>query len=215
MLKKNALLSEMIAVMGFTVLFSFLYPEYKSLITLIPLIYLLIERKKRGRSWNDIGFKFNKTLSDLKNNWYLIILVVIVTQVLTLLIGEYFFSGFLQHIQARIPLINPSQLIPFMIMLISATLGEELIFRVFFQERLSWYIGVTSAILISSAIFAVLHYAAGPQSIISFDLTTIFIDSIIYCIIYHKTKNVFAAWIPHLLADIVAIFLIVNFLSKG
>jgi membrane protease YdiL (CAAX protease family) len=163
MLKKtNDLLYEMIAVMGFTVLFSFLYPEYKSLITLIPLIYLLIERAKRGRSWNDIGFKFNETLSDLKNNWYLIILVVIITQVLTLGVGEYFLPGFLQHIQARIPLINPSQLILFMIMLMSATLGEELIFRVFFQERLSWYISVTSAILISSAVFASLHYAGGP-----------------------------------------------------
>ena len=163
MLKKtNDLLYEMIAVMGLTVLFSFLYPEYKSLITLIPLIYLLIERAKRGRSWNDIGFKFNETLSDLKNNWYLIILVVIITQVLTLGVGEYFLPGFLQHIQARIPLINPSQLILFMIMLMSATLGEELIFRVFFQERLSWYISVTSAILISSAVFASLHYAGGP-----------------------------------------------------
>jgi hypothetical protein len=61
MLKKtNNLLYEMIAVMGLTVLFSFYYPEYKSLITLAPLIYLLIERKKRGRNWNDIGFKFKK-----------------------------------------------------------------------------------------------------------------------------------------------------------
>ena len=214
MLKKsNALLYEMIAVMGLTVIFSFLYPEYKSLITLSPLIYLLIERKKSGRSWNDIGFKFKQTLTDLKNNWYLVILVVIVTQVLTLIIGEYFFAGFLQHIQTRIPLINPSHLIPFMIMLFAATLGEELIFRVFFQERLNWYIGIIPAILISSAVFSSLHYASGPLSIISFDIITIFIDSIIYGIIYYKTKNVFAAWIPHLLADVVAIFLIVNFLS--
>ena len=214
MLKKsNALLYEMIAVMGLTVIFSFLYPEYKSLITLSPLIYLLIERKKSGRSWNDIGFKFKQTLTDLKNNWYLVILVVIVTQVLTLIIGEYFFAGFLQHIQTRIPLIDPSHLIPFMIMLFAATLGEELIFRVFFQKRLNWYIGIIPAILISSAVFSSLHYASGPLSIISFDIITIFIDSIIYGIIYYKTKNVFAAWIPHLLADVVAIFLIVNFLS--
>jgi len=29
------------------------YPESKSLITLAPLIYLLIERKKWGRSWSE------------------------------------------------------------------------------------------------------------------------------------------------------------------
>jgi membrane protease YdiL (CAAX protease family) len=90
---------------------------------------------------------------------------------------------------------------------------EELIFRAFFQERLSWFINIPMAIGISSAVFALLHYSKGSFSIVAFDIFTIFVDSIIYGVIYHRTKNIFASWIPHFLADIIGITLMISLFS--
>lgn len=206
----NRLLFETLVVMGLTFLLSFWFLELKGIITLLPAIYFIIERRKRGRTWSDIGFKLKDTLTDLKSNWYLVILVAVVTQTLTLIIGKYFLIGFVQHIQSRIPLVDPSHLVPLFLMVTVATFGEELIFRAFFQARLSWYISAPLAILISSIVFALLHYSEGPISIVAYDIVMISIDSVIYGVVYHRTKNIFASWIPHYLADIVGITLMLS-----
>lgn len=206
----SRLLFETLIVMGLTFLLSFWFLQLKGIITLLPAIYFFIERRKRGRTWSDIGFKLKNTLTDLKNNWYLVILVAVVTQVLTLIIGKYFLTGFIQHVQSRIPLVDPSHLVPLFLMVMVATFGEELIFRAFFQERLSWYISAPLAILISTIVFALMHYAEGPVSIVAYDIVTISIDSVIYGIVYHRTKNIFASWISHCLADIFGFTLMLN-----
>lgn len=95
--------------------------------------------------------------------------------------------------------------------IITITIGtflEEVAFRSFFQERLSWFIKPTFAILLTSVVFGFMHFSKGSPLIVSFDILGIIIDSIVYGIIYNKTKNIFASWIIHYLADIVGFILI-------
>lgn len=207
--KNRRLLIETITIMGVTILLSFIFEEWKGIIILIPAIYFFIERRARKRAWVDIGFKFKDTLVDLKNNWVLVVLVAIVMQVLTLLTANYFLPNYIQHVLSRIPIKSSLHLVP-VIFLLAATFMEELIFRAFFQERLSWFINSSVAIGIASFVFAVLHFSKGSLTIVIFDIGTIFIDSIIYGSIYHRTKNIFASWIPHFLADLVALSLIIS-----
>jgi uncharacterized protein len=59
--------------------------------------------------------------------------------------------------------------------------------------------------------FGFMHFSKGLQLIVSFDILGIIIDSIIYGIIYNKTKNIFASWVTHYLADIMGVILILTF----
>ena len=210
--KSQQLLYETITIMGITILLSIIFEEWKGLITLIPAVYFFIERRFRKRAWTDIGFNFKSTLLDLKNNWLLVVLVAVVTQVLTLLTATYFFPAYIQHVLSRIPFESSVHLVP-IIFLLAATFMEELIFRAFFQERLSWFINGTVAIGIASLVFALMHFSKGTFSIVTFDIVTIFIDSIIYGFIYHRTKNIFASWIPPFLADLIGITLMMALFS--
>jgi len=199
-------------VMGITIVLSFLFQELKGIITLIPAVYFLVERRVRKRTWSDIGFKLNQTLSDIIANWKLIVLAAVILQVLTLLYAQYLLPGYVQHVLSRIP--TESNVFLVLIFFVpAATFLEELIFRAFFQERLSWFMSIPLAIVITSAVFALLHFSSGSASIVSFDLLTIFVDGVVYGIIYHRTKNIFASWIPHFLADFVGITLMMSLYS--
>ena len=62
--------------------------------------------------------------------------------------------------------------------------------------------GTAIATIISSIVFSFMHYSQGSFTVVAYDIFTIFIDSLIYSVIYHRTKNIFASWIAHYLADI-------------
>ena len=98
-------------------------------------------------------------------------------------------------------------------MIITITIGaflEEVAFRSLFQERLSWFIKPTFAILLTSIIFGFMHFSKGLPLIVYFDIFGIIIDNMVYGIIYNKTKNIFASWVTHCLANIMAVILILT-----
>jgi membrane protease YdiL (CAAX protease family) len=180
-----------------------------ALAQIVPIVYLCIEKYIRNRTWNEIGFKFRNTMSDIKDSWPWIITVVIVFQMLIVLIGKFLLPDFIVHVRERLPMIiSPSTIISIIITLSIGTFLEEVIYRGFLQERLSWHIKPIFAMLITSIIFGFMHYSKGSPLIVSFDIFGIIIDSIVYGIIFNKTKNIFASWITHYLADVVGVILI-------
>jgi hypothetical protein len=70
-------------------------------------------------------------------------------------------------------------------------LGEEIVFRGLVQGRLQWVMKPHYAIALSSIVFALMHIAQGESKIVALDLTTIFIDSVIFGILFYKTKNIY------------------------
>ena len=174
---------ETVLVIMVTIILFITLNEYSSILTAIPAVYLILERRFRKRSWSDIGFKFKNTMMNIGKVWHWVVLVTFASPIITLIIAN----------------------------LITITIGtflEEIIFRGFIQERLGWFIAGPIAIIISSILFAFMHYSSGDFNIVIFDIITIFIDSILYGIIYAKTKNIFTSWVAHYLCDIVAIICI-------
>ncbi len=55
-------------------------PAMKAIIALIPIAYLLIERRIRKRTWDDRGFKSQTFWMDLRDNWFWFELVRLVNQ---------------------------------------------------------------------------------------------------------------------------------------
>lgn len=204
-------LIETLVVLGIVLILSFFMPQIKGFFEIIPIAYILVERRLRKKSFEEIGFKLKSTLMDVKNNWHLTLLVAIVLQFITLLIAKSLLPDYIAHVQSRIPMLNLNQLIPLLIMITIGTFAEEIVYRGFFQKRLGWFFGTTISILIPSVIFSFMHYSTGSFLVVAYDIFTIFIDSLIYGLIFHRTKNIFASWISHYLADIfgvIAMFLL-------
>jgi len=202
------ILIETLLIIGLVVAFSFMFPQMKGIFGLIPIAYLLIERRLRKRSFQEIGFKFKTVFKDVKENLHLVLLVAVVLQIGTLLAAKYFIPGFVEHVQSRVPMLNLNQLVPLFIMIVIGTFAEEITYRGLFQERLGWFFGTAAAIIIPSLIFSFMHYSAGSFVVVGFDIFTIFVDSIIYGLIYHRTKNIVASWISHFSADIIGVIAI-------
>jgi membrane protease YdiL (CAAX protease family) len=79
------------------------------------------------------------------------------------------------------------------------TLMEEVVFRVTNQDRLSWFIGTPSAILITPIIFGVVHAigTSGSLPVILLDITGVAIDSVFFAIIYATNHNLSLTWATH------------------
>ena len=194
-----------------TLLFSFTTGVLKGLAQIAPIVYFLIERRRRNRTWSEVGFKFRNTLRDIKNNWYWVAIVVIGFQLLTIFVGKFLLPDYVDYVKERVPMIISTSTITSMI--ITITIGaflEEVAFRSLFQERLSWFIKPTFAILLTSIIFGFMHFSKGLPLIVYFDIFGIIIDNMVYGIIYNKTKNIFASWVTHCLANIMAVILILT-----
>lgn len=193
-----------------SVLVSNVYLKY--LLEAPAFFYLVIEMFVRRRSPRDLGFKIKSTPHDLINNIPLLFLVTIVFQISPLLIGKFIMPTYIEHLRARMPAIiqtvSVKSIIVVIITIIITSLVcfyEELIYRGFFVERLSWFTKPYVAIALSTILFACMHFTPGNSSTVLFDLAGVFLDGIIYGIIYFKTKNIYASFIAHALADIFGI----------
>ncbi|MBN3555795.1 CPBP family intramembrane metalloprotease [Fictibacillus nanhaiensis] len=91
-------------------------------------------------------------------------------------------------------------------------LGEEIAWRAFFQNQLSKYIPIIPTIILTSIIFSLGHFAVGNAVVVSYDIFFIFINSVIYGVIFYKTNNAWISAISHFIANVFSIILISFFI---
>jgi membrane protease YdiL (CAAX protease family) len=209
-MKSNRILFETILVALITISGMLFIPQAKILFALLPVAYLLIERRLRRRTWADLGFKFSTFWQDLRGNWIWFVLAGIVVQPLTALLAKAFAPGYLEHVVSRLPFpqdINWLTLIP---LLAISLIAEEMTFRSLIQGRLTPFIGKAGAILLASFLFGIAHFSPGAFMIVTIDIATIFIDSILYGIIYARSNNLIVTWAAHFLGDILGMIFLLN-----
>lgn len=188
-----------------------LYPSAAALPGLFslvgPIVYLLVERRVRHRSWSDLGIRFQGIGAALRSNWWLLLLVVVVLQVASVLLAKAFWPEMLTHVSGRIPAMGQLPvLVPLIIVL---TLREEVVFRGLFQERVGWFFGQVAAIVGVSVLFALTHTSRGVVAVVLVDLLFIFFDSLVYGVIYSRSRNVFVSWVAHAGSDLVGVALLI------
>ncbi len=83
----------------------------------------------------------------------------------------------------------------------------------FFQNQLSKALPIIPALLITSALFALGHLAEGNTIIVIYDIFFIFINSILYGIIFHKSNNAWISAIAHFIANVFSIIILLFFLT--
>ena len=159
---------------------------------------------------SESGLSFKRFFPDLKKPGVLplILFMIVLSPVEMLLSKAVFGSAYIEHVLGRIDVPGLDQLPLLLFNQIVSVLGEEIEFRAFFvgkgMKRFSfWPVAIAGAV-----IFAAAHYAAGPAGIVARDLAGIFIDAILFAILYRKTGNCLISFVPHFLNNMIGFFLV-------
>ena len=159
---------------------------------------------------SESGLSFKRFFPDLKKPGVLplILFMIVLSPVEMLLSKVVFDSAYIEHVLGRIDVPGLDQLPLLLISQIVSVLGEEIEYRAFFvgkgMKRFSfWPVAVAGAVL-----FAAAHYAAGPAGIVAWDMGAIFIDAILFAILYRRTGNCLISFVPHFLNNMIGFFLV-------
>ncbi len=209
-MKSKSVLFETILVTAVTLLGMWFVPTAKMLFALIPIAYLLVERRLRKRTWADLGFSIRTFWRDLRANWLLFALVGFVMQPVTALWAKAYFPEFLAHVQARLPFesgIGWGVLLP---LLAISLIGEEMTYRTLIQGRLAPFIGIPAAVGVGSVLFGLAHFAPGAGIVVAVDVGLIMVDSILYGVIFARRNNLWVVWLAHFIGDVLGLLVLAS-----
>ena len=159
---------------------------------------------------SESGLSFKRFFPDLKKPGVLLLILfmLVLSPVEMLLSKAVFGSAYIDHVLGRVNVPGLDQLPLLLFNQIVSVLGEEIEYRAFFvgkgMKRFSfWPVAIAGAVL-----FAAAHYAAGPAGIVAWDMSGIFIDAILFAILYRKTGNCLISFVPHFLNNMIGFFLV-------
>lgn len=161
---------------------------------------------------SESGLRFNSIAADLKKAGVILwVLLPSVSGIATLVVGNLIFRGeFVTHIIGRTSSALSFDKMALLIgQVVIAAFGEEIAYRGFFFGKSSKLFPVWLCAVVSSAVFAAGHIATGHIWLVTYDVITVFIDSLIFTMIYHKTGNCVISTFSHILGN--AISLVVAF----
>lgn len=154
------------------------------------------------------GLRFNTIVADLKKpNMIIWMLLPSVSGIVALVVGNLIFSGeFAVHIMGRTGSMLSFDKAALLIgQVIIAAFGEEIAYRGFFFGKGSKIFPVRACAVLSSAVFAAGHIAIGNIGIVAYDIATVFIDSLIFSVIYQKSGNCVISTFSHILGNTISL----------
>lgn len=160
------------------------------------------------------GLRFHTIAADLRKPGAILwLLLPTICGLATLVIGNLIFDGsFSDHLLSRTDSMLSFDQLPFLIgQLILAAFGEEIAYRGFFLGKGSQLCPVWICMVVSSAVFAAGHIAVGSLGLVAYDVAAVFLDSLLYSVLYLKTKNCVISTFAHILANAVSIFVVLVF----
>jgi len=178
-----------------------------SLTILFSILYLFIENKRTKGKMEDIGFIQKNILSDIKKYWWLI-LIPVVSCIVSISLLKFIQPEFYLYVLDKKPMLSFDKSFLQIPKLLILAFAEEIAFRGFFQTKLCNIIKPTWAIIITSLFFVIGNFSAGSISALIYFLFFIFIDNIVYGVIYQKTKNIYSCTISHFLANVIGTFIL-------
>lgn len=150
------------------------------------------------------GLQFQTFLKDMKKPWVLpLVFLPVVTAIATLVVGDLVFKGaFSVHLMGRTDSILSFDKVPLLVFqIVIAAFGEEIAWRGFFVGKSMKVFPFWLCALVSSVLFAAGHIAVGNFGLVFYDVVTIFIDSIIYALIFYKSGNCLISTVSHILCN--------------
>ena len=185
------------------------------LTVLIGIFFFFVLEHFDKKSHIESGLRFKSFFDDLKKQGViLLVLLPVGSAVATLLIGDMVFKGaFAIHVLGRANGMLSFDKIPIlMVQIVIAALGEEIAWRGFFLGKSMRILPFWLCAILSSLLFAIAHISSGGIELVSYDIFMIFVDSIIYALIYKKSGNCLISALSHILGNATGILLIMMYI---
>ena len=158
--------------------------------------------------------RFNTIGEDLKKPGVIAwALLPSVSGIATLVVGNLIFGGeFVAHVMGRAgSILSFDKAVLLTGQVIIAAFGEEIAYRGFFLGKGMKVFPFWICAVVSSLTFAAGHIAAGNIGIVVYDVATVFIDSLIFSVIYHKSGNCVISTFSHILGNVISIVVVLVF----
>lgn len=172
----------------------------------IAFFFLTEAVSKTPRS--ESGLRFHTVLEDLKKPGVIVwALLPIVSGIIMNILGNLIFHGeFLDHVMGRTSAFLSFDKIALLAgQIIIAAFGEEIAYRGFFLGKGMKILPFWLCAIMSSVVFAAGHIAAGNIGIVIYDVAGVFIDSLIFSMVYRKSGNCVVSTLSHILANTAAL----------
>ncbi|ANC77570.1 hypothetical protein ABE65_012490 [Fictibacillus phosphorivorans] len=179
---------------------------------ILGITFFFIHRRFGKRDTDGLDIKAIRTYVKQKAIWFWIALPLVMN-IICFALAALFLPEFIDHIHSRTQfVISFDKLLLLVLQLAVLALGEEIAWRAFFQNQLSKYIPIIPTIILTSNIFSLGHFAVGNAVVVSYDIFFIFINSVIYGVIFYKTNNAWISTISHFIANVFSVILISFFI---
>lgn len=179
-------------------------------VVLFGIAFFFFDKTFRKVPFSESGLDIKLIGANLKDRKiFFWILLPISTTIIPVFLSEIIFPEYVSHVLSRVEnFVSLDNISPMLFQFVVLALGEEIAWRAFFQNKIAKYMPIIPAILVTSALFAIGHISDGNILIVLYDIFFVFIDSIIFGIIFYKTKNAWISFFAHLLGNLAGIFIL-------
>lgn len=195
------------AILSFTNLFGL---NIAGATIILGIVAFFINKSLEKQPMKGSGLDIKSIGDSLKDKkiWFWIALPLVMDAV-CILISTLFLPEYIEFETARAGAFVAIELsISSVLQFLVFALGEEIAWRAFFQNQLSKALPIIPVLLSSSLLFTLGHFKAGNPMVVGYGLLFTFINSCLYGIVFHKTKNAWVSTISHFTANIFEVILI-------
>lgn len=151
------------------------------------------------------GLDTKKFIGQMKDKKVLLLFgLLLMITVVSFWAEKLWMPEYMEHLRARTGFLDFTELPKLLLELAVFALGEEIAWRAFFQKQTSKLMPFVPSLLLTSALFALGHFSAGSAAVVIYDLLFVFIDSVIYGLIFRRTDNAWCSFLAHFLANLLS-----------
>lgn len=178
---------------------------------MVGVVFFFVLKASGKKPFEGSGLDIGAIKTNFKDKsiWFWIALPIIMDAV-AIVASKLFLPEYIDHVLARTEVfVSFDKVVIMIFQLALLALGEEIAWRAFFQKQLSKALPIIPTLLISSVLFAIGHFNQGNAVIVLYDVFFVFINSVLYGIIFRKTNNAWISAISHFVANLFSIIVLV------
>lgn len=211
-IKKISLIAIILIILMTIVSFSnILGLKIAGLAAVVGVVFFFIHKSSEKQPFEGSGLDIGAIRINFKNRSILFWMTLpIIMDAVAIAISKLILPEYIEHVLARTEtFVSFDKVLILIIQLAFLALGEEIAWRAFFQKQLNKALPIIPTLLISSSLFAIGHFSQGNAVIVLYDVLFVFINSVLYGIIFHKTNNAWMSAISHFAANLFSIIVLV------
>ena len=176
----------------------------------LGVVFFFVNKVMEKQAFVGSGLDFKNIGTNLKEKsiWFWIAMPLMM-DVISIVLAKLFLPEYIEHVLARTEnFVSLDNVVLLVVQLAVLALGEEIAWRAFFQKQLQKALPITHVLIISSLLFAIGHIASGSFIIVVYDVFFVFVNSVFYGVVFHKTNNAWISTIAHFTANLFSVIVL-------